>query len=320
MMCSQPFCPGGPNPKIGKWFAKNGKGQHHVFGCGSCLYCRINQSRVKQHRLILEGHTHEKKCFYTATYDERYLPFTERTVVEPINGRQVVVATGEPVATLDPKELQNFVKRVRKAAYPRVVRYFYVGEYGPETKRPHAHFVFFGLGLEDQPLLDRSWRHRGVQKGYTHCGEFNRQSAGYITGYITSKLLSKDRWKFKLEGRHPEFARQSLKPGLGAAYIDSTAYGINKDLIHWDRKYIREFTHGKSAKLPLGRYLAERLNSQIGTDPDQNLSEFNEKTFQNLVEKLPSRAGYVPDLIEDSKARRREQELRFKRFERKRLL
>lgn len=69
-------------------------------------------------------------------------------------------------------------------------------------------------------------------------------------------------------GRHPEFARMSLRPGIGASFMDEVASTI---LEHGLENKLDDvpvsLRHGKNT-LPLGRYLRRRLRQRIGRSPD----------------------------------------------------
>ena len=86
------------------------------------------------------------------------------------------------------EDLQNYMKRLRRYNDGKRVRYFAVGEYGTESGRPHYHLCLFGLGIEDQEIIEKSWTVRGNKQGIVHIGEITSESARYIAGYTIKKL------------------------------------------------------------------------------------------------------------------------------------
>lgn len=62
------------------------------------------------------------------------------------------------------KDVKDWIKRFR-TNYERLtgrtgVRYFLCSEYGPKTKRPHYHAIFFGLDKKDLALAINDWSSR----------------------------------------------------------------------------------------------------------------------------------------------------------------
>ena len=208
------------------------------FGCGQCLPCRINRKRLWTNRIVLESLNHEKNCFITLTYDEQH---------HPKDG------------SLDISHYQKFLKRLRRAITPRKVRYFFVGEYGEQTQRPHYHAALFGVGEEDSELIDHCWG-----RGFTMIGDLNKDSAQYITGYVTKKMTQED--DKRLEGRHPEFARMSLRPGIGGPAVKKivdvleTEHGCDQVAMEGDVPTALKL--GRRT-MPLGRYLRGKIREKI---------------------------------------------------------
>ena len=73
---------------------------------------------------MLEVMEHEASCFITLTYNDENLP-------------------NPPVVSK--REAQLFIKRLRKLLYPKLFRYYIVGEYGDKSNRPHYHALLFGV-------------------------------------------------------------------------------------------------------------------------------------------------------------------------------
>lgn len=225
-----------------------------AYPCGQCLPCRINKKREWMHRIILEASMHSDNSFLTLTYADEHLP---------------------EGASLVPRHLTLFVKRLRKSIQDqRTIRFFGVGEYGEKTQRPHYHLAVFGYPSCRKGTTARDRRGRccsvcdSVQQlwhyGHTYIGQLSPASAGYIAGYVTKKLTKPD--DPRLNGRHPEFTRMSLRPGIGADFMDETASAILKHNLDASMVDVPvALRHGRTL-LPLGRYLRKRLRTRIGRD------------------------------------------------------
>lgn len=96
-------------------------------------------------------------------------------------------------------------------------------------------------------------------------GDLTKDSAQYIAGYVTKKMT--DKADPRLKGRHPEFARMSLRPGIGALAIEdialvlTTDHGCDEILNTGDVPQV--LMHG-SKRWPLGRYLRKKLREHLG--------------------------------------------------------
>lgn len=227
MICKKPYTMGG-----------------NAFGCGQCLPCRINRRRVWSHRITLEASLHEYSSFVTLTYSPEFLPAG---------------------ATLVPEDITKFLKRLRKSIAPHKIRYFAVGEYGDKSERPHYHLALFGLGPLHAQVIADAWSVNKTPIGHIVVGDLNQYSAGYVAGYVTKKMTSFD--DERLNGRHPEFARMSTSPGLGAdamqevANVLFTRAGCTSLANTGD---VPAVLHSNGKFLPLGRYLRSKIREKIG--------------------------------------------------------
>lgn len=97
-----------------------------------------------------------------------------------------------------------------------------------------------------------------------HVAELNLKTASYLCGYVTKKMTHRD--DPRLYGREPEFARMSLRPGIGAGVMHNAASA----LMQWDlEKRDADVPHALSwsgRDLPLGRYLRRKLRTYVGRD------------------------------------------------------
>lgn len=95
----------------------------------------------------------------------------------------------------------------------------------------------------------------------------------------------------RLNGRHPEFARMSLRPGIGQSAMHEVANEIlNLNLEERMDDVPSSLRHGNRL-LPLGRYLRRSLRTLVGRDPsapqstlDQtkaDLQDLREAAFNN---------------------------------------
>lgn len=204
--------------------------------CGKCLECRIKKSEEWAYRITYESSLYENNCIITLTYNDDNLP---------------------PGASLCLRDLQLFVKRLRKSIAPKKIRYFACGEYGDRKGRPHYHIIIFDFKPTDlyffcrdkkntllyrSPSIEKLWT-----KGFTSIGDVNFDSAKYVAIYMQKPLKGKKR----------PFVVMSRRPGIGK---DS----INPQWLLSDKMYLQ----GKYLRLP--RYFLDVL----------------EKDFPEEVEKL----------------------------------
>lgn len=189
--------------------------------------------------MFLESTQHQRSSFVTLTYSQENLP---------VGG------------SLEPRELQLFLKRLRSSVSVPV-RYFAVGEYGDLSWRPHYHLSLFGIGLESASLVQKCWR-----QGFSYTAEFNETTAQYVAGYVVKKMTSKQ--DVRLKGLHPEFARMSLKPGIGAPAANILSNSLTGIVIDQIGDVPHKLTMGKSKSIPLGRYLRAKLRELQGFTPE----------------------------------------------------
>ena len=186
---------------------------HGAVSCGQCLPCRINRRRIWTGRLMLEALGHGDAVFVTLTYSEEEVP----------------LLPGSGLQTLVPDDLTLFMKRLRKdhgqfrqslcgSRAAARLRFFAVGEYGEQTFRPHYHAIIYGLSELESQTVAKAWQTKKEQpKGFIEVSAFNERRASYVAGYCTKKMVQED--DPRLRGRHPEFSRQSRRPGIGAKLI-----------------------------------------------------------------------------------------------------
>lgn len=209
--------------------------------------CRHRSKKVWQHRLILESFCHADNAFVTATYEK-----------EPENG------------SLSIRDYQLWLKNLRKACGP--FRYYIVGEYGEQkTMRPHYHAALFGISPIFAERIQQTW-----SLGFTYTGELTVASAAYVAGYVTKKLTTPDgphNYEFRrangilLQTRRPEFARMSLKPGIGATAIPNIGRSLTTDAgcdIILQTGDVPTSLKMENRSMALGRYMRRKLREELG--------------------------------------------------------
>lgn len=236
-----------------------------AFGCGQCLPCRFNRRRTWMHRIMLESLCHQASSFVTLTYSDEVL-------------------------NLRPVDLKNWLKRLRARIAPQKVRYFACGEYGDVGQRAHFHVALFGFppcqfgapvvrgkGCEcpNCSVVRETWGH-----GFVFLGTLTPKSAQYCARYVVKKMTATD--DVRLNGRHPEFARMSLKPGIGADALWDAASEIMRYSL--EERNVSQIRHG-SQKLPLGRYLRRKLQDMTGLDELQR-QRINDAALSQVYEQL----------------------------------
>lgn len=242
----------------------------HAFGCGQCMPCRVNKRRQWTHRLLLEATQHVETSFVTLTYDEDHLPDDN---------------------AVSRRAIQLFLKRLRKTSETRI-RYFAVGEYGDVTARPHYHLALYGFPrchagrtrydkagavkcCKSCHSISRAWGQGRIQSAF-----LEPESMAYVCGYTVKKLTSPS--DPRLEGRAPEFATMSRRPGLGHDAMHDVAHvlmkhGADQTLIDVPG----ELRHGRR-KMPLDRYLKRKLRKMIGRDeatPQEAMDKIKEEMY-----------------------------------------
>ena len=248
--------------------------------CGQCIGCRLERSRQWAVRCMHEAQMHEENCFITLTYDEEHLP-------EDLSLRY--------------EHFQTFIRALRdyfRKHYGKTGIRFYMGaEYGETFGRPHYHACIFGINFPDRKpfkkspsgsmlyvseILKKLWPY-----GYSSIGDVNFESAAYVARYIMKKMTGtrpdengitpEDHYTYcdlstgELIKRKPEFNKMSLKPGIGAKWIEK----YMTDVYPEDKIVIR----GKKTTKP-PRYYDKMLKKLYPEDFHELKLEREEKSFE----------------------------------------
>lgn len=248
--------------------------------CGQCIGCRLERSRQWAVRCMHEASLHPCNSFLTLTYDDEHIRWS------PVTGEQ----------TLYKRDLQLFMKRLRKHLEPLKVRFFACGEYGDNTYRPHYHLILFGFDFRsDRRLykmsnagfpyyisdtLNKLWSF-----GYCLVADVSFDSCAYVARYVTKKLNG-EAGRIKYEGIQPEFVNMSRRPGIGADWFAKYA----GDVYPYDRVIIVD--NDKVRKLRPPKYY-DKLYDAINHD---EMELIKEKRVENA--KLRESEIYTPGRLE----------------------
>lgn len=205
--------------------------------CRKCTECRLQYSREWATRCMCESMTSTQSWFLTLTYDEEHVPGINKRTGELFHGFGTYEKRNgkfEQVMTLEPEDMTRFKdsldKKLRRAG-KKPLRYYYCGEYGSTTFRPHYHMIAFNLELEEsemklqfinnehQPIYKCQWLEDLWGKGMVRIGAVTWNSAAYVARYIMKKQTGKEGEKRKeIIGNIPEYVTMSTRPGIGKDY------------------------------------------------------------------------------------------------------
>lgn len=222
------------NPETGKrsvvFNSNDGFYDHtQLLPCGRCIGCRLEKSRQWATRCVHEAQIHSQNCFITLTFREA-CPLATKTA----NGRYqrfIPKYLTDPTVSLHKHYIKLFWKRLRKHVFGNqkgTLRYYHCAEYGEKSQRPHHHAILFNYDFPDKvyystqngntyytsKTLEALWPH-----GHSIIGNATFESAAYVARYCTKKI-SGPTAKAHYNGRLPEYATMSRRPGIGSGWLD----------------------------------------------------------------------------------------------------
>ncbi|WNK14432.1 MAG: replication initiator protein [Microvirus sp.] len=185
------------------------------------------------------------------------------------------------------------------------------GEYGGISNRPHYHAVIFGHRADDLVEFKKTrsgvlWTSKKMDylwgKGAVTVGDVTAQSAAYVASYCQKKITGKGKESVSpITGmRHyeridtltgeitevmPEFGGMSLKPGIGASWLDKW----ETDALPRDEVVI----DGKKRKVP--QYYLERFKKR-----DESLNKgkmFRDVEFKRFLKSEEFREEKTPERL-----------------------
>lgn len=210
--------------------------------CGRCPACVVSQSHEWRVRLEEELSNSFSAYFITLTYDDDSVPIEK---CSDSDGNEYFARV------VSKRDVQLFLKRLRKRFPGEEIRYFLVSEYGPTTFRPHYHGIFFNLPLlsnnceNQRALLLREilqvWNRGSVTIDNVTLGRVN-----YVTKYLSCIT--------DLPSYLPKpFRLMSRRPGIGYQYME------RKDRVEWHRKNLACYIPSGRFKRRMPRYFKDKI-------------------------------------------------------------
>lgn len=176
-----------------------------IVPCGRCIPCKVRRSSEMAMRCVHEMDSYTDNVFLTLTYDDDNLPID---------------------CKVSKRDLQLFIKRLRKQLEPRRIKYYACGEYGEKDNRPHYHLILFNVGIGDfKPFTLNGkiyYKSDCWDYGLIHLGEVNYRSARYVAKYMYKQLLGNNddyRQPFRL-----------MSNGLGKSFVRKHAIQLSNNM------------------------------------------------------------------------------------------
>lgn len=205
----------------------------HLVPCTQCLNCRILKSREWSARLGAESKCWPYTYFLTLTYNDENIPDVE-VDKHYLTGEKCV-----KVPTLNTEDVKKFIQRYRYNV-DKDCTYFYSGEYGTKTHRPHYHLILFTKAKLDIHKIEKDWEiaSDGVcdllsdmwNLGNVRVAIANGQRLKYVAQYTQKKYATKNDG-FDYGERKVEFTSMSKKIPLGYKYFQQK----KKEILKTDR-------------------------------------------------------------------------------------
>jgi len=245
------------------------KEMDRVVPCGGCNFCLSRRRSDWSVRLFKEHCVSNSSFFITLTYDEEH-----------------IVYGNEIFGTLNKLDLMRFhenmkltqkrlIKNGKAKKTQKRIKYYAVGEYGSETRRPHYHTIMFNCNMQTiQKLADNKiWI-----KGMVHIGSVTNASINYVTKYVIDRdMLTKDQKPFSL-----------MSKGLGEDYLQSNS--------KWHTgETLKGFMRHNGTTVAMPRYYRDKIFTKEEKEwmNEKGIKELDNKFFEEL-DRLESMGVYRP--------------------------
>ena len=233
------------------------EGSSFMLPCGRCGGCRLDRADQWATRCVHEAQLYgARNSFITLTFSNEHCPTNY---------------------SVDVRDLQLFMKRLRKSLPSQLIRFFACGEYGEQNLRPHYHALIFNYDFHDKKFYTRRkdydiYRSEKLSElwpfGLHEIGALTHKSAAYCARYSMKKINGDDADEHyfrqsPIDGNwyrvEPEFLVMSRRPGIGKGWLDkykSDAFPSDYVIVDGKRKKPPRFYSeqlSEEEKLPIQR-------------------------------------------------------------------
>lgn len=281
--------------------------------CGKCSECKKKYTLDWALRMQAECQMHDQNCFLTLTYDDDHLHYTK---------------SGLPTLCYD--DVTLFIKRLRKffdCEEKRMIKkglswkkpkisYYYCGEYGDLSQRPHYHMILFGwipplkdryvsdsAGdniLYESPLIEKLWSH-----GICTVQDVTFSACAYVSGYVQKKRKDWDDYKKSLYygDRLEERSFCSRRPAIGKRFYAKYKFDMfSHDSFVSDGKefpvpryFYKQFCHEIDKQfcdesIPIDERLL-KLYDKVHSERLENLRDYSDYTLEAIAQISKSKSA-----------------------------
>lgn len=239
---------------------------HGQVPCGTCIPCLKRRQSDWTFRLTEELKVSSSCHFITLTYDESSVP-TAMLADFPLG--QDLQSTN----VLCKRDVQLWMKRLRKYLGNHKIRFFLCGEYGSKTLRPHYHAIIFNFpdSLNLRDYLQRSWK-----KGFVTISSVTPARIAYVAKYVSCYTFLPRRLRDK---RYRPFILCSRRPAIGSNYLSDSKVSYHRETL------ITYSVDRSGRKVSLPRYYRDRIfDDQMKYDIRERSNLYRErrdKEFQS---------------------------------------
>lgn len=215
---------------------------YELIPCKKCWACQLNYSAEWATRITLEAQKYEHNYFITLTYSDQCVPILSKITYEEkykelddtVRIEEVTIENdGTWKYSLCPEHMITFLNSLRQYFHRKGhdgIKYFYCGEYGETTQRPHYHIILLNCPLDINQFYDTyvdknfkaHWKSKELEKywdkGMIDIAECEWSCIAYVARYCTKKLdFTQDKRVYLNQGLIPEYVRMSK--GMGYDYF-----------------------------------------------------------------------------------------------------